>query len=162
SSDTQDLANRILAFVGNDSLLDFLDYGRNPPFDPTFKGGGSYVPDLGGLAFSYGRAQSSWHAGVVGSVSPVLVGGGQFKPFTVYDSKFVRDAGDAALDVATFIPHVPLSESNNTTVRVYLDALKTVSGAVPSTFSIFGFTSGLMLIQALQPCAAAPTRKCLI
>src|SRR5205814_5536997 len=38
TSDTQDLANRVLAFVGNDSLLDFLDYDRNPPFDPTVKG----------------------------------------------------------------------------------------------------------------------------
>src|SRR5581483_11461919 len=79
TGDTQDLANRVLAFVGNDSLLDSFDYGRNPPFDPTVKGNGSFVPDVGGLAFSYGRAQSNWSAGVVGSVSPVLIGGGQFK-----------------------------------------------------------------------------------
>ncbi len=282
SSDTQDLANRSLAFVGNDSLLDFLDYDRNPPFNPTVRGNGSYVPDIGGLAFGYGRAQSNWHAGVIGSVSPVLVGGGQFKPltaaakskgtpckkggvvylneptgaskdqaslgaaaveaswggglgrgnttmyeaeltdqdvnyqglvtrmvndgmncvwaytdlqgsirlvkamhnggnwppssctlgprcfrvawvpFTVYDDKFIRDGGPGALGVSTFIPHVPLSESNQGPARAYLDAIKTVSGARPSTFSIFGFTSGLMLIQALQSCPAAPTRKCLM
>ena len=282
TSDTQDLANSVLAFVGNDSLLDFLDYGRNPPFDPTFMGGGSFVPDVGGLAFSYGRAQSSWHAGVVGSVSPVLAAGGQFKPltaevaaqghpcrkaavvylneptgasqdqatlgaaaveaswggglgsgntkmyeaqleqsepiyesqvqqmvadgmncvwaytdlqgsinlvkamnarglwppdkctlgpqcfrvtwvpFTVYDPKFIQDGGEGALDVSTFIPHIPLSESSELPVKVYLNALKTVSGARPSTFSIFGFTSGLMLIQGLQSCAAAPTRTCLM
>jgi hypothetical protein len=282
SSDMQDLANRVLAFVGNDSLLDFLDYDRNPPFDPTVRGNGSFVPDVGGLAFGYGRAQSNWHAGVVGSVSPVLVGGGQFKaltaeakakgtpckkggvvylneptgaskdqatlgaaaveaswggglgrgnttmyeaeltdqdvnyqglvtrmvndgmncvwaytdlqgsirlvkamhnggywppsscavasrcfrvtwvPFTVYDDKFIRDGGAGAVGVATFIPHVPLSESTNGPVRAYLDAVKTVSGARPSTFSIFGFTSGLMLVQALQSCPEAPTRSCLM
>jgi hypothetical protein len=282
SSDTQDLANKSLAFVGNDSLLDFLDYGRNPPFDPTVKGGGSFVPDVGGLAFAYGRAQSNWHAGVIGSVSPVLVGGGQFKqltaevssqghpcrkggvvylneptgaskdqaslgaaaveaswggglgsgntkmyeaeltdqnvnyqglvtrmvsdgmncvwaytdlqgsirlvtamhnggywppnectqgnkcfrvawvPFTVYDSKFIKDGGAGALGVSTFIPHVPLSESSEGPVKTYQNALKTVSGARPSTFSIFGFTSGLMFVQALEGCASAPTRTCLI
>jgi hypothetical protein len=282
TSDMQDLANTSLAFVANDSLLDFLDYGRDPPFTPTVRGGGSYVPDVGGLAFAYGRAQSDWHAGVVGSVSPVLVGGGQFKPltaevasqghpcrkgavvylneptgaskdqatlgaaaveaswggglgsgntkmyeaeltdqdvnyqglvqrmeadgmncvwaytdlqgsirlvkamhnagvwppgtctlnakcfrvawvpFTVYDPKFIKDGGDAAIGVSTFIPHIPLSESNQAPVRTYLDSLKTVSGARPGTFSIFGFTSGLMLIQGLEGCASSPTRTCLM
>jgi len=282
TSDMQDLANTSLAFVGNDSLLDFTDYGRNPPFTPSIKGGGSYVPDVGGLAFAYGRAQSDWHAGVVGSVSPVLTGGGQFKPltaaaasaghpcrkgavvylneptgaskdqaalggaaveaswggglgsgntkqyeaqleqdqntyqvmvaemmrdgmnclwaytdlqgsinlmkamqaqgvwppgtcklgaacfqvawvpFTVYDAKFIRDAGSAALGVTTFIPHVPLSESSDPPVKAYLDAMKTVPGARPGTFSIFGFTSGLMLVQALEGCASAPARTCLM
>jgi ABC-type branched-subunit amino acid transport system substrate-binding protein len=281
-SDTQSLANNVFAFVGNDSLLDFLDYQRQPPFDPTVRGGGSFVPDVGGLAFSYGRSQSSWHAGVIGSVSPVLVGGGQFKyltnevkakgtpcrkagviylreptnasqdqanlgavaveaswggglgsgnttlyaanlqdpepayealvdrmiadgnncvftytdiqssinlvqamskrgvwpadacklgprcfrvvwvPFTVYDQKFIQDAGDGARSVSTFIPHVPITETNNPAVKVYLDALKTVGGARASSFSIFGFASGLMFVEALQPCAAAPTRTCLI
>src|SRR5205823_365724 len=79
-------------------------------------------------------------------------------PFTVYDPKFIKDGGDGALDVSTFVPHVPLSESSQGSVKVYLDAIKTVSGARPGTFSIFGFTSGLMLVQALQGCAAAPTR----
>jgi len=280
SSDMQDLANSSLAFVGNDSLLDFTDYSRTPPFSPTIKGGGSYVPDVGGLAFAYGRAQSDWSAGVIGSVSPVLVGGGQFKPltaevaakghpcrkaavvylneptgaskdqallgqaavkaswgggvsssktyeaqleqsepiyesqvrqmitdgmncvwaytdlqgsinlvkamygqgvwppdhcklgpqcfqvawvpFTVYDSKFITDGGPGALGVSTFIPHVPLSESNEGPVKAYLDAMKTVPGARPGTFSIFGFTSGLMLIQALEGCASSPTRTCLM
>jgi ABC-type branched-subunit amino acid transport system substrate-binding protein len=281
-SDYRSLANNVFAFVGNSSLLDFLDYQRNPPYDPMEKGGGSFVPDVGGLALSYGRSQSSWHAGVVGSVSPVLVGGGQFKyltnevkakgtpcrkagvvylreptnasqdqaslgavaveeswggglgkgntklyaanlqdpepayealvnqmvaegmncvftytdiqssinlvqamskdgvwppdkcklgpkcfrvawvPFTVYDQKFIKDGGDGARGVSTFIPHVPLTETNTPAVKVYLDALKTIGGARPSTFSIFGFASGLMLIQALAACPAAPTRTCLI
>jgi hypothetical protein len=76
NQDARELAARVLAFVGNESLLDFLDYQREPPFEPTVQGGGSFVPDVGGLAFSYGRSQSRWHAGVIGSVSPVLVGGG--------------------------------------------------------------------------------------
>lgn len=277
----QELADKVLAFVGNDSLLDFLDYDRNPPFDPTVRSrDNSFVPDVGGLAFSYGRSQSRWHAGVIGSVSPVLVGGGQFKylldearaggkpctkagivylneptrasedqanvgrealaqswggglgreniqlyaanladpepayrvlvdrmvadgmncvfaytdvqssinlasamknrgywppasctlncfrvmwvPFTVYDQRFIRDAGDAALNVSTFIPHVPLAEVGTDAVRVYTDALKAVPGAKPSSFSIFGFASGLMFVQALQACPAAPTRDCLV
>lgn len=280
--DAQELANEVLAFVGNDSLLDFLDYERNPPFNPTVQGGGGYVPDVGGLAFGYGRSQSKWHAGVIGSVSPVLIGGGQFKylideaksakkpcqkagvvflneptgasqdqaslgsialeekwggnlggegtrmygmnlvddenaygilvermaadgmncvfaytdiqgsirlvramnsrdywppdkctrgpdcfrvawvPFTVYDQKFIKDGGEGALNVSTFIPHIPLGEVSTPAVKVYLDALKQVSGARPSTFSIFGFASGLMLVEALQACPAAPTRDCLI
>ncbi|MGH7857449.1 MAG: ABC transporter substrate-binding protein, partial [Candidatus Binatia bacterium] len=281
NQDAQELADKVLAFVGNDSLLDFLDYDRNPPFDPTVRSrDGSFVPDVGGLAFGYGRSQSRWHAGVIGSVSPVLVGGGQFKyladesraankpctkagivhlneptrasedqarvgqqaleqdwggnlgsgntrlyaanladpepayrvlvdrmvadgmncvfaytdvqssinlvsamknrgywppsactlncfrvtwvPFTVYDARFIRDAGDAALNVSTFIPHVPLAETASEAMRVYLDALKAVAGARPSTFSIFGFASGLMFVQGLQACPAAPTRDCLI
>lgn len=282
SQDAQELADEVLAFVGNDSLLDFLDYQREPPFEPTVRSSdGSFVPDVGGLAFSYARSQSRWHAGVVGSVSPVLVGGGQFKylideakangkpctkagvvylneptrasedqanlgrvaleqswggnlksgntqlyaanladpepayrvlvdrmvadgmncvfaytdvqssinlvlamtnrgywppdrcsglqcfrvawvPFTVYDQKFVRDVGDGARNVSTFIPHAPLSEVNEEAVRVYLGALEAIPGARPSSFSIFGFASGVMFVQALQACPQAPTRDCLI
>src|SRR5205807_10655618 len=80
-SDAQDLANSPFAFVGNESLLDFLDYSQNPPFSPQVQGGGGFVPDVGGLAFSYNRSQSAWHAGVIGSVSPTLIGGGQFRSY---------------------------------------------------------------------------------
>jgi hypothetical protein len=282
NQDARELAGRILAFVGNESLLDFLDYQREPPFDPTVQGGGGFVPDVGGLAFSYGRSQSSWHAGVIGSVSPTLVGGGQYKFFTseqkakgtpcrkggvvylreptgasedqarlgqvsleeswggglgrgntqlyaanlldpvpayealvdrmvadgmncaftytdiqssinmaqamnnrgiwppdrcdrgnqcfrvfsvvlsVYDRKFIQDAGEGARSVSTFIPHVPLVEVGRPSMKVYLDAIKGVRGARPSTFSILGFASGLMFVQALHPCRQAPTRACLI
>jgi hypothetical protein len=282
SQDTRELASRALAFVGNESLLDFLDYNQDPPFEPTVRGGSGFVPDVGGLAFGYPRSQSRWHAGVVGSVSPTLVGGGEYKffmaeakarnkpcrkgaviylreptgasedqarlgqvsleeswggglgrgntqlyatnlqdpvpayealvdrmvadgmncvftytdlqssinlaqamnnrgvwppdrcklgnrcfrvtyvPLSAYDAKFIRDGGEGARFVSTFIPHVPLNEAGNPAMRVYLNALKDVPGATPSTFSIFGFGSGVMLVAALQGCASAPTRTCLI
>jgi ABC-type branched-subunit amino acid transport system substrate-binding protein len=281
AQDARELAGRVLAFVANESLFDQLDYEQDPPFEPTVEGGGSKVPDVGGLAFSYARGQSQWHAGVIGSVSPTLVGGGNYRfyqqdaaehggackkagvvylqeptgasedqarvgavsleeswganlgegntqlysanlfdstiqyetlvqrmqtdgmncvfaytdlgssinlakamrnrgvwppstcqgaacfrvfyiPLSAYDSKFVRDAGDASLGVSTFIPHVPLNETSSAAMRAYLAALKKVSGARPSTFSIIGFASGLMLVEALQPCREAPTRECLI
>jgi hypothetical protein len=282
NQDARELASRVFAFVANESLLDFLDYQREPPFEPTVQGGGGKVPDVGGLAFGYGRAQSAWHAGVIGSVSPTLVGGGQYRflvnesrskgtpcrkggvvylreptgasedqarlgavsieeswggnlgrgktqtypanlldpvpayealvdrmiadgmncAFTytdlqssinmakamrnqgvwppdkcrrgnqcfrlfsvvlsVYDRKFVTDAGEGARSVSTFIPHVPLVESNNPAMKVYLDALRTVPGARASTFSILGFASGLMFVEALQPCREAPTRACVM
>ena len=282
NQDARELAGRVLAYVGNESLLDFLDYQRQPPFEPTVQGGGGFVPDVGGLAFGYGRSQSRWHAGVIGSVSPTLVGGGQYKFFmaeqkakgtpcrkggvvylreptgasedqarlgqvsleeswggglgrgntqlyatnlldpvpayealvdrmvsdgmncaftytdlqssinmaqamnnrgvwppdkcdrgaqcfrvssvvlSVYDRKFIQDGGEGARLVSTFIPHVPLVEGGNSSLRVYLDSLKGVRGARPSTFSILGFASGVMLVQALQACPAAPTRSCLM
>jgi hypothetical protein len=79
----RDMVQQVFAFVANSSLFDGNDYQSNPPFDPLYKDGrtGEYVPDVGGLALAYGRAQSPMHAGVIGSVSPVLVGGGQFKYF---------------------------------------------------------------------------------
>lgn len=280
TSDMRDLANKSLAFVANESVLDQLDYGSSPPFEPNFEGGGSRVPDVGGLAFSYARGQSAWHAGVVGSVSPVLVGGAQYRfyieeakaaskpctdgavlylqeptgasedqarlgaasleagwggnlgsghtrlysaslldndatyaaivqrmaddgmncvftytdlqssvrlakamrsqglwppstactrcfrvahiPLSAYDPKFVTDAGQAAVGFSTFIPHVPLNESSSAAMTAYLEALKAIPGARPSTFSILGFASGAMFVTALQPCAAAPTRACLM
>jgi hypothetical protein len=282
AQDARELANQVLAFVGNESLFDQLDYDQNPPFEPNIQGGGSFVPDVGGLAFSYPRGHSQWHAGVIGSVSPVLVGGGQYKnyqreakakgtpckkggvvylqeptgasedqarlgavsleeswgmalgrgntqlygaglfantvvyegivadmvadgmncvfaysdlqssinlakammsrgvwppskcklgaqcmrvfyiPLSAYDSKFIRDSGDAALDVSTFVPHVPLTETSNAAMRAYLGAIKRVSGARPSTFSIIGFASGLMFVEAIQPCREAPTRACVM
>jgi hypothetical protein len=281
-SDWQTLADSVFAFVGNESILDFLDYQGSPPFDPTRKGGGSFVPDVGGLSPSYGRGQSNWHAGVVGSLSPVLVeahpyvfvtrelrgdgtpcrkagivylrepsgasedqahlvqvaleagwGGGLgagstqlyaanledpepayealvehmvadgmncavsvtdlqssielvramdargvwppetctrgsacFRfvavPPTAYDAKFIRDGGEGARDVTTVIPHVPLNDTSNTAVQLYLRALKTVRGAQASTFSVLGFASGLMFAQGLQACPAAPSRVCLM
>jgi hypothetical protein len=279
-SDTQTLADSVFAFVANESILDFLDYQGRPPFDPT--GGGSFVPDVGGLAPSYGRSQSAWHAGVVGSLSPVLAGPHQFTFFKhewdakgtpcrragivylreptgisedqahlvqipleaswgsglgtgntqlyagnledpepayealvehmvadgmncafavvdlrssielvramnargvwpperctrgpacfrlvwvtpgSYDSQFIRDGGEGARDVTTIIPHVPLNETSNTALQLYLRALRTIRGAHASTFSILGFASGLMFVQALQTCRAAPTRVCLM
>ena len=282
NQDARELAARVLAFVGNESLLDFLDYEREPPFEPTVQGGGGKVPDVGGLAFGYGRSQSRWHAGVIGSVSPVLVGGGQYKSFvneakaarkpcrkgavvylreptgasedqarlgqvsieqswggnlgrgktslyaanlldpvpayealvdrmvadgmncvftytdlqssinmaqamnnrgvwppdkcdlgpqcfsvfsvvlSVYDRRFIQDAGEGARFVSTFIPHVPLTETDNASLKVYLDAISRINGARPSTFSILAFSSGLMLVDALQACPEAPTRACLM
>jgi hypothetical protein len=281
-SDRQTLADSVFGFVANESILDFLDYQRSPPFDPTFRGGGSYVPDVGGLAISYGHSQSAWHAGVVGSLSPVLAGPHQFKffrdelnakgtpcrkagivyireptgaaedqahliqvpleaswggglgkgntqlyavnledpepayealvermvadgmnctfaatdvqssvqfvhamngrgvwppetctrgpacfrlvwvPPTSYDSKFIKDGGEGARDVTTIIPHVPLTDTTNPALRLYLESLKSVRGAHGSTMSILGFASGLMFVQALQTCPAAPTRTCLM
>lgn len=281
-SDYQELAGKVFAFVGNESLLDNLDYEQDPPFDPTFTDGGEPVPDVGGLAFSYNRSQSPWHAGVVGSVSPVLVGGGQYRyfqqeakrngtpckqggvvylreptgasedqarlgqvsleedwgadlgegntelyaanlvdpvpayevlvdrmvadgmncafaytdlqssinlvlamrnrgvwppaacdlgdrcfrvvyiPLSAHDPKFIQDAGDAALGVSTFIPHIPLTELDHPAMQLYTTALEAVPNARPSTFSILGFASGQMLVEGLRGCLAAPTRDCLM
>ncbi|MEX2539969.1 MAG: ABC transporter substrate-binding protein [Actinomycetota bacterium] len=284
SADIRNLAGSALAFVGNESVFDFLDYEQNPPFAPQVQGGGGFVPDVGGLAFAYGRSQSNWHAGVVGSVSPVLVGGGQYRffiteqqkkgtpcrkagvvylqeptgasedqarvgrvslaqswggnlgmsntdlysatlippstdldyqnivdqmvsdgmncafaysdlessvklvkamanrgvwppssckkgdqcfrvayvPLSAYDRKFIQDAGAAANSVSTFIPHVPLTETSNEAMRVYLDAIKDIPGTRPSTFSVLGFASGLMFVESLRSCPEAPTRSCIM
>jgi len=282
SQDMQQLANSVLAFVANESLLDFLDYDREPPYAPSVRGGGKEVPDVGGLAFSLGRAQSSWHAGVVGSISPVLVGGGQYRnamedlrrkntpclkagvvhldeptgasrqqaelgaisieaswggglgagkatlyqaqfvdpvpayevlvdrmvsegvncvfaysdlgssinlvkamvnrgvwppgqcnrgsqcirytyiPLSALDPKFVRDVGPGSRGVSSFAPTPPLNETANPGMKLYLDALKSVPGAEPTTFSVLGFASGAMLVQALQSCPEAPTRICVM
>jgi hypothetical protein len=82
--------------------------------------------------------------------------------FSVYDRKFIQDGGEGARMASTFIPHVPLVETGDAAMKVYLDAIKGVSGARPSTFSILGFASGLMFVEALQACPAAPTRACLM
>lgn len=276
----QELAARVLAFVGNESLLDFLDYGQQPPFEPNEE-----VPDVGGLAFSYFRSQSRWHAGVVGSVSPVLIGGGQFRffleearskgkpcveagvvhfgftdptgasedqaqlgkvalekswggnlgsgkadlysvelrdqvpnyellvdrmisdgkncvftytdvqsninlvqamnsrgvwppdkctrldksecfrvtyiPLSAFDSRFITEGEAGARSVSTFIPHVPFGETSDPGMKAYLASVRAL-GDRPSTFSLFGFASGAMFVQALAPCAATPTRACLM
>jgi branched-chain amino acid transport system substrate-binding protein len=96
------MAQRDFAFVANFTILDQLDYDQNPPFNPKYRDSrtGEFVPDVGGLAFSYNRSQSAWHAGVIGSVSPVLVGGGQFKYFlqeAADEKKPCRKAGTIAL-----------------------------------------------------------------
>lgn len=281
-ADYQELAREVFAFVGNESLLDNLDYEQDPPFDPTFTDDGEPVPDVGGLAFSYNRSQSPWHAGVVGSVSPVLVGGGQYRffqeeaeskgapcrrggvvylteptgasedqarlgqvsleedwgaglgdgntnlyaaglvdpvpayevlvdrmvadgmncafaytdlqssinlvlalrnrgvwppsacdlgdrcfrvvyiPLSAHDPKFVQDAGGASVGVSTFIPHAPLNEADNDAMSTYVDALSEIPDARPSTFSVFGFASGQMLVEGLGACLDAPTRACLM
>jgi len=82
-------------------------------------------------------------------------------PFSAYDSTFVRDGGDGALDATTFIPHLPFTEPNTLPMKTYLNAIKTLNGK-PSTFSVLGFASGIMLINGLEACPAAPTRACLM
>lgn len=88
-NDFQALAGKVFAFVGNESLQDGQTYSGSAPYEPTVKDGDEVVPDVGGLAFSTGRSQSSAFAGNVGSLSPTLTGGGQFK--TIVD--FTRAAG---------------------------------------------------------------------
>jgi hypothetical protein len=277
----QAMTHRVFAFVANSSLMDNTDYESDAPFNPRYQDNGEYVPDIGGLAYSYGRSQSPWHAGAIGSISPALSGGKAFKavvenakaegtpckkagvvylreptgasedsgraggaalaadwggnfgadgvkyyvanladpvvvyeqmvtqmiadgvncaftysdlgsdinlvramanrgvwpkdkcsgptcfaavyvPFAAYDPKFIRDSGDAAKGVRSFIPHIPLNETSAPPMQAYLNGLKTVKGAEPSTFSIIGWTSGQMFVQALQSCGAAPTRKCVM
>jgi hypothetical protein len=82
-------------------------------------------------------------------------------PFSAYDSTFVRDGGDGALGVTTFIPHLPFTEPAARAMKVYLQAIHAVNGK-PSTFSVLGFASGVMLVQALESCPAAPTRACVM
>jgi ABC-type branched-subunit amino acid transport system substrate-binding protein len=279
--DYQSMTHKVFAFVGNSSLMDNTDYQTDAPFNPLYQDNGEYVPDVGGLAYSYGRSQSQWFAGNLGSLSPSLTGGAAIKwivdkakadnhpcknagvvylreptgasedqgkigvaalaadwgggfgadhvktyvanladpvvvyeqmvtqmvtegvncvftyddlgsninlvkamvnrgvwpkdkcsgpqcmssvyvPFAAYDPKFIRDAGDGAKDVITFIPHIPLNETSSAPMQQYLNALKSVKGAEPSTFSLIGWSAGQMFVQALQSCGAAPTRKCVM
>ena len=70
--------------MATESLQDGSAYSSSPPFNPAYKDNntGEYVPDVGGLAFGYPRAQSMWHAGIFGSLSPTLVGGGAYHYMT--------------------------------------------------------------------------------
>src|SRR5207302_1885912 len=77
--DYASMTHQVFAFVANSSLMDSLDYQSDAPFNPTTQDNGDYVPDIGGLAYSYGRNQLPWFAGTVGSLSPSLTGSGQFK-----------------------------------------------------------------------------------
>jgi hypothetical protein len=85
-----------------------------------------------------------------------------YVPFAAYDPKFIRDGGDGSKDVITFIPHIPLNETSSAPMQQYLNALKTVKGAEPSTFSLIGWSAGQMFVQALQACGGAPTRSCVM
>ena len=276
------MIHKDFAFVANSSLIDSTDYQSDAPFNPTLKDNGEFVPDIGGLAYSYGRNQSPLFAGTVGSLSPSLTGGGMFRtmvneaktvphgpcrnagvvylveptgasedqgklgqaallqpwganfgashvklyqaslaepltvyeqtvaqmiadgvncvftysdlgsdinlvkamenrgvwppdkctgptcfaltyvPFAAYDPKFIRDAGDASHSVLTFIPHVPVNETGSPAMQTYLKWLKTVPGAEVSTFSLIGWTSGEMFVEAMNACGGAPTRACVI
>src|SRR4051794_18828734 len=73
--DYQAMTHKVFAFVGNSSLMDNTDYQTDAPFNPLYQDNGEYVPDVGGLAYSYGRSQSPWFAGNLGSLSPSLTGG---------------------------------------------------------------------------------------
>jgi len=57
---------------------------------------------------------------------------------------------------------VPPNE-NSPAIQAYLDALKTVpNNAGPSGFSVLGFASGQMFVEALGNCGSAPTRNCVM
>lgn len=282
--DYEAMTHRVFAFVANSSLIDSSDYESNKPFNPRYQDNGEYVPDVGGLAYSYARSQSQWFAGTFGSLSPSLTGGGAVKtmleeakapgfphgpcrkagvvylreptgasedqgtigaialaadwggnlgtanvkkyvanladqaavyqqmanqmvldgvncaftysdlgsninfvkglrdagvwphdkcsgtkcfsvvymPFAAYDPKFIRDVGDASRGVSTFLPHLPLNETGHPAMQQYLSALGAVKDAEPSTFSIVGYASGIMFVEALQSCGEAPTRLCVM
>lgn len=294
--DYEAMAQRVFAFVGNETLLDGFDYQTEPPFNPKYRDArtGEFVPDVGGLALAYGRAQSPMHAGVIGSVSPVLRAGGQERyfvkhaayrckgagvvfvveptgasqdqaelgkaalaeswgaglgydrvrdyqaslgspilvyrgivqnmirdgvncvfsytdlasnvnlvnamyqegvwppnrctrlqksecfgvvwvPFSAYDPRFIAEAeggGEAVRGVVTYLPHLPVQERSSPALSAYLRALAACNAArfegcgsgraEPSTFSLLGFASGIMFVEALGKCGGAPTRACVM
>jgi hypothetical protein len=96
------LKGQILAWVGSNSLRDGDTYQNDAPFDQNAKDGNEIIPDIGGLALSYNRSQSPWHAGTVGSISPSLVGGGAFKDL-VDDAAAGRGTGKGACKGAGFL-----------------------------------------------------------
>jgi hypothetical protein len=292
----QQLAQQVFAFVGSSSLFETQWYTNNPPFNPAAKDANAdeYVPDIGGLALgfsnnNYTRAQSQYYAGLIGSLSPTMVGGGQFRtwlssspgnkcrkagvvylneptgaskdqatlgaaaikakwgggipaklyemplfgqtpqyftlvgqmisdgvncvftyadrqsnvnlvhgeaqqgvwppgscsatrkasnqcfyltymPFTAADEKFVDDAGADGKGVRTFVPHVPFNEGS-APMRQYLAALARCNhegyegcdgSSKPSTFSVMGYASGAMFVDAISHCGSAPTRTCVM
>jgi substrate-binding family protein len=300
--DYTSLAQSVFAFVANSSIGESIGsrtYADQPPFDPTVRDNrtGEFVPDVGGLAYAYNRGQSRWHAGAVGSISPVLTGGGAYRgmlnivrsegrpcrkmgvvylieptfasedqarlsqpalesswggnlgrgntrlyqaslsqpaevyrglvenmirdgmncmgtfmdlgsnvnlvigaaqagvwppgrctradktqcfnmvymPFAGYDPKFIRDvesrAKGASLKVLSFLPHIPMNETGDPALRRYLADLRACKGdkrysqcsaAEPSTFSMIGYVSGIMFVDAVRACGAAPTRRCVM
>src|SRR5438270_9763884 len=92
-------------------------------------------------------------------------------PFTFVDQGFVASAGSNGSQVTSYIPHVPLDETNNPAIQAYLSALASCNhahyqacdgSAEPSTFSVIGFSSGVMFGQALAACGSAPTRTCVM
>ena len=83
-SEYRSLSTQVFAFVAAESLQDGSEYQSNPPYMPQDKDSntGENVPDVGGLAFAYPRSQSPMHAGIFGSLSPTLIGGGAFRYMT--------------------------------------------------------------------------------
>ena len=70
-SEYQSLERSVFAFVAMESLRDGDEYSSSKPFNPQDKDPNTneYVPDVGGLAFAYPRAQSPMHWGIFGSLS---------------------------------------------------------------------------------------------
>jgi hypothetical protein len=85
-----------------------------------------------------------------------------YVPYAAYDPSFLAKTGDAGRGVLTWIPHVPLNETSNPSLQLFENALKTVPGATPGTFSLIGFTAGVMFAQGLEACGPAPTRLCVM
>jgi ABC-type branched-subunit amino acid transport system substrate-binding protein len=83
-------------------------------------------------------------------------------PFSAYDPKFIHDGGEGARFATTFLPHVPLNETSSPAMQTYLNALKKIPGATPSTFSLIGWGAGQMFVEAMAACGAAPTRNCVM
>ena len=96
-------------------------------------------------------------------------------PFSAYDPRFIAEAegsGEAARGVVSYLPHVPLYEGSTPALRAYLKALAACNAArfegcssgraEPSTFSLLGFASGIMFVEALGRCGGAPTRACVM
>jgi hypothetical protein len=98
-----------------------------------------------------------------------------YMPFAGYDPGFIRNvesrAKGASKGVLTFLPHVPVNETSDPALRRYLADLRACkadkkypqcSDAEPSTFSIIGYVSGMMFVDAVRACGGAPTRRCVM
>lgn len=79
-----------------------------------------------------------------------------------YGPAFIQLAGADALGVQTAISFPPLTDPNNSALTYFKKALTSVPGAQPAYYSVLGFATAEMFVQALLPCDAAPTRSCLM
>jgi len=68
-----------------------------------------------------------------------------------------RDPGQHRLH-----PLPAFSDTNDPRMQQYMQDLKTVPNAQPSAFSLLGYTSAIMFVQALRSGGAAPTRACVM
>jgi len=82
--------------------------------------------------------------------------------FAMYDPGYIKSS-PGAVGTTIALPQIPLNEAATSPALVnYLRALKSVPNATPGTFSILGYASGVMFVDALEACGGAPTRACVM
>jgi ABC-type branched-subunit amino acid transport system substrate-binding protein len=86
-----------------------------------------------------------------------------FQDSSIYDSRFVEEAGESAEGVLAFVPHDRYDNGSNAEMQLYLSWLQQVKpGAEPTTFGLYAWSAARLFVEEATKLGGKLSRDSLV